>query len=246
MSPAEARAPHDSLYVSASARAPCALVVASVRPRFVDSRCAARELRSCVRSPSVAHWRVQSAFSWLRARALERWPPRRAPPPSSLPPSPPRRRPARRAAPVTPQALAPAADPPFRGEEADRSRLRVGFNVNGGFGSGGGASGAVYGAAFQIGWQFDHLIAVYGRASAFSWSSSTKLSADRAVSATGALGFQLSPLFSLTRASTFEVAAGPSLDGLAHHPQPQQCVVEHKHARGDAAPRTRPSTSGAR
>lgn len=99
-------------------------------------------------------------------------------------------------------------------EEADRSRVRAGFSINGGFGTGGGASGETYGPALHLGWQFDRVIAVYLRAAGFWWSSSTKLSADRSLSATGAIGFQLTPLFSLTHAGTFEVAAGPSLDRL--------------------------------
>jgi hypothetical protein len=132
---------------------------------------------------------------------------------------------------ASPTSSAPA--PPPRGEEADPSRFRIGFSVNGGVGSGGGASGAVLGASFQIGWQFDRSIAVYGRASVMRWSSSTKVSADQQVAASGAAGFQLSPLFSLTRATTFEAAAGPSLDGLSTTSSVSNASSSTSTARGD-------------
>lgn len=92
--------------------------------------------------------------------------------------------------------------------------LRLGFHLNGGFGVGGGATGGIFGAAVHGGWQFDHRMAAYAQIAMFGWFSSERSSADRTTTASGVVGFQFTPLFSLMPGESFEVAAGPSFDHL--------------------------------
>jgi len=107
---------------------------------------------------------------------------------------------------------APSSPPPTA-TSADHGRLRIGLNANGGVGAGGGAVGPLFGATVRIGWQLDHLMAVYAQPSVFWWFSSEVRSADGS-STRGAVGLQLTPLFALTPADLLEVAAGPSVDRL--------------------------------
>lgn len=127
------------------------------------------------------------------------------------------------AAPGAPAAAAPAAPAgPAAGAPADadkpeQGRLRIGFNfLNAGVGSAGDLSGPFIGATFKIGWQFDRLMGLYGNISPFVWiGSSSAANAGGASASIGAItGTQLTPLFSLTPADIFEIAAGPSLDYL--------------------------------
>jgi hypothetical protein len=128
------------------------------------------------------------------------------------------------AAPAGPAAGAPAAAPaagaPAGGApatEEEQGRLRIGFNfLNAGIGSGGTLSGPFIGATFKIGWQFNRLMGLYGNITPFVWIGSSDQQVAGAKVDIGAIaGTQLTPLFSLTPADIFEVAAGPSLDYLS-------------------------------
>jgi hypothetical protein len=136
-------------------------------------------------------------------------PPPSSPPPSAPPPA------------VAPPSAAPAPAPaPYRGgeetEPKDEGRLRIGFNVNGGAGSGGNLSGPFFGGTFRVGWQLDHLMAIYGQASAFGWFGTTdKTLAGQSLDISAIGGYQFTPMFSLTPANIIELAAGPSLDRLS-------------------------------
>jgi hypothetical protein len=125
---------------------------------------------------------------------------------------------AQEAAPAAPAVAAPGA--PGAGpvdkdkDKAEEGRLRIGFNfLNAGVGSAGDLSGPFIGATFKIGWQLDRLMGIYGNISPFVWIGSSSTAGSNA--SVGAIsGTQLTPLFSLTPADIFEVAAGPSLDYL--------------------------------
>ena len=115
-----------------------------------------------------------------------------------------------------PTTLQPAA-PGAPEEPEEKGRLRIGFNfLNGGLGSGGGLSGPTFGATFKIGWQLSRLMGVYGNISPFVWVGSSDAAAANGGKLTvGAIaGTQFTPLFSLSPADIFEVAAGPSFDYL--------------------------------
>jgi hypothetical protein len=95
----------------------------------------------------------------------------------------------------------------------EAGRLRMGFNVNVGVGSGGDLSGPALGGTFRIGWQFSRLVAVYGQISPYAWvASDSKLSS---VSLSAIAGYQFTPMASVTPADILEIAAGPSLDLLS-------------------------------
>lgn len=103
---------------------------------------------------------------------------------------------------------------PVETSEPDHGRPLVGFDLGGGLGAGGGTSGAVYALKLRFGWQFNHLLAASLQGSLLHWDSSPKTSADGSHSAHGQIGFQVTPLVTLTPRNVFELAAGPSLDGL--------------------------------
>jgi len=111
---------------------------------------------------------------------------------------------------------APAGAPVDKDKDkAEEGRLRIGFNfLNAGVGSAGDLSGPFIGATFKIGWQLDRLMAIYGNISPFVWIGSSSAPGASNVSIGAITGTQLTPLFSLTPADIFEVAAGPSLDYL--------------------------------
>src|SRR5579859_4011788 len=54
----------------------------------------------------------------------------------------------------------------------DQGRLWIGFNVNGGVGTGASLSGPAGGGTFRIGYSMDHLMGVYGNISAIGWAAS--------------------------------------------------------------------------
>jgi hypothetical protein len=121
------------------------------------------------------------------------------------------------AAPAAPAAApgAPAGGPADKDKDKEEEgRLRIGFNfLNAGVGSAGDLSGPFIGATFKIGWQFNRLMGLYGNITPFVWIGSNS-AAPSNVSIGAISGTQLTPLFSLTPADIFEVAAGPSLDYL--------------------------------
>ena len=119
------------------------------------------------------------------------------------------------AAPAAGAPAAPAAGAPADDEKGEHGRLRIGFNfLNAGIGKAGDLSGPFIGATFKIGWQFDRLMGLYGNISPFIWIGSSSAASASNVSIGAITGTQLTPLFSLTPADIFEVAAGPSLDYL--------------------------------
>jgi hypothetical protein len=134
-------------------------------------------------------------------------------PPPQPPPAPPPAAPA----PPPPSALPAPAPAPYKegepSEQGDEGRIRVGLNVNGGIGTGDKLYGGTIGATFRIGYQIDHLMAVYGQVSPFVFFGGYKDATNLKVSAIG--GFQFTPMFSLTPIDLLEIAAGPSLDKLA-------------------------------
>jgi hypothetical protein len=127
-----------------------------------------------------------------------------APPPTGAPPA---------AAPAT---AAPTAPPEQGGGDDDKyeGRLRIGFNINGGYGTSSGISGPMFGGTFRVGWQIDSLMAIYANLSPFVWAGSSSVTAPGISAASiGAIaGVQTSPMFSLTPADIVEIAAGPSAD----------------------------------
>jgi len=133
-------------------------------------------------------------------------PPAAPPPPAAAPPPP-------AAAPLPAPAPAPykEGEPP---EQGDEGRIRVGFNLNAGLGTGNRLRGGTIGATFRVGYQIDHLMAVYGQVSPFVFFGGYTDSAAVDVSFSAISGFQFTPIFSLTPADIFEIAAGPSLDRL--------------------------------
>ena len=125
--------------------------------------------------------------------------------------------PAPAGAPAAPAAVpgAPAGAPVDKDKE-EEGRLRIGFNfLNAGVGSAGDLSGPFIGATFKIGWQFNRLMGLYGNITPFVWIGSSSAAGAANVSIGAITGTQLTPLFSLTPADIFEVAAGPSLDYLS-------------------------------
>ena len=138
------------------------------------------------------------------------------PPPAGTPSAPPPAAPPPAVAPGSQPP--PGAAPPPRGpaeepEEKDEGRLRVGFNLNGGVGSGSNRSGLTLGATFRLGWQVNRLIGAYGQVSPIVWFG---VASDKTATSFSAIGgFQFTPLFSLTPADLIELAAGPSLDKLS-------------------------------
>lgn len=121
------------------------------------------------------------------------------------------------AAPAAPAAApgAPAGAPVDKDKNTDEEgRLRIGFNfLNVGVGSAGDLSGPFVGATFKIGYQLNRLMGVYGNITPFVWiGSNDKIPGNVSIGAIS--GTQLTPVFSLTPADIFEVAAGPSLDYL--------------------------------
>lgn len=118
------------------------------------------------------------------------------------------------AAPAAPAggAAAPAAD-----DEHEDGRLRIGFNINGGLGTGGNLSGPVFGGTFRVGWQINRLMGAYANITPFVWvGSSSTTGLGGATADIGAIaGVQTAPMFSLTPIDLLEIAAGPSLDYLS-------------------------------
>jgi hypothetical protein len=121
-------------------------------------------------------------------------------------------------APAAPAAGAPQADTHANAaaDDKEEGRLRIGFNfLNAGIGSAGDLSGPFIGATFKIGWQFNRLMGLYGNITPFVWIGSTSAPAAAGADIGAIAGTQLTPLFSLSPADIFEVAAGPSLDYLS-------------------------------
>jgi hypothetical protein len=137
-------------------------------------------------------------------------PPPNAPPPNAPPPA---------VAPGTAPLPAPAPGRYREGEEqepGDEGRLRIGFNVDGGLGTGGNFKGPAIGATFRIGWQLDKLMAIYGQVGVVLWvATSSETLAGKSFDASAIGGYRFTPMFSLTPVDLFEVAAGPSLDNLS-------------------------------
>ena len=140
-------------------------------------------------------------------------------PPPGLPPNAP---PPSGVAPLaTAPAPAPAPAPATVGstvdlEPKDEGRLRIGFNVNGGWGTGNDFKGPVLGATFRAGYQLNYLMAVYGQITAFAWIASTDKTVNgKAFDLSAVGGYQFTPMFSLTPVDLLELAAGPSLDRIA-------------------------------
>ncbi len=117
--------------------------------------------------------------------------------------------------PVVGAAPAPA-EAPAPAPKEDDGRLWIGFNVNGGVGTGAHLSGPAGGGTFRIGYSLDHLMGSYGNISIIGWaaSSSEASAAGSNVSLGAIAGYQFTPMFALTPVDVFEVAAGPSLDYL--------------------------------
>jgi len=101
---------------------------------------------------------------------------------------------------------------PVEEAEVDDGRVRIGFDVDGGVGADAGASGLLFGAKLRLGWQFDRRAAACLQGSVVWWDRSE--TRGNGVTASGAVGAQLTPLFSFTPSDMFEIAAGPSLDPL--------------------------------
>jgi len=87
-------------------------------------------------------------------------------------------------------------------------RLRIGFNVNGGIGTGQNVSGPTVGSTFRAGWQFDRLSAFYGQITPLVWLPSRA----SGTSTSFAASCQFTPMYSMTRFDVLELAFGPSLD----------------------------------
>ena len=111
-------------------------------------------------------------------------------------------------------AYAQEATPAPVSEPRDEPRLRIGFDVVGGWGVGGGTSGSVVGGSVHGGLQIDRRLAIYLQGTIFYWASAEKKSASGRGVSEGALGAQLTPLFSFTPIDAIEIAAGPSCDAL--------------------------------
>jgi hypothetical protein len=118
-------------------------------------------------------------------------------------------------APVGGTAPAAAEAPPPAPKEDD-GRLWIGFNVNGGVGTGAHLSGPAGGGTFRVGYALDHLKGVYGNITIIGWAagSSEASTAGSNVSLGAIAGYEFTPMFALTPVDIFEVAAGPSLDYL--------------------------------
>lgn len=118
-----------------------------------------------------------------------------------------------------PGAGQPGGPPPPRkgdDDEADGGRLRIGFSINPGFGTGGNLSGPAFGGTFRVGYQINHLVGVYGNISPFVWLGTSSLTGPAGAKPDiGAIaGVQLSPMASITPIDLVEIAAGPSADYL--------------------------------
>lgn len=129
-------------------------------------------------------------------------------------------------------SAAPSAEP---AEEAkpDHSRALVGFDLGAGVGAGGGRSGMVYALKLRFGWQFNRLLGTSLQGSLLTWDTARATSADGTYTASGQLGFQLTPLVALTPGNVFEIAAGPSFDGLGTGSQTMAARFSKRTADGD-------------
>jgi hypothetical protein len=98
----------------------------------------------------------------------------------------------------------------------DQGRMWIGFNVNGGVGTGANLSGPAFGGTFRIGYALDHLMGVYANITPIVWAASASSSSTGGVSVSLSAidGILFNPMFALTPVDLFEVAAGPSLDYL--------------------------------
>jgi len=98
-------------------------------------------------------------------------------------------------------------------ESHDDLRLRIGFNVGGGYAIVDGGGGPAVGVGFRIGAQLNRLMGVYYQTGA----NVLVATGPGNTSAAAAAFIPNSAMFSLTPVDLFEVAAGPSLDyfGLA-------------------------------
>lgn len=114
-------------------------------------------------------------------------------------------------APATTAPAAPATTTEHKDDEYE-GRLRIGFNINGGYGTAGNLSGPTFGGTFRVGWQIDALMGAYYQISPMVWAGSVSGASNLSISAIA--GVQNSFMFSLTPADIIEVAAGPSADYL--------------------------------
>jgi len=129
------------------------------------------------------------------------------PPPEGIAPAP-------GAGGAAPAAPAGGAAPAAHDDEHEEGRLRIGFNINGGVGTGGNLSGPLFGGTFRVGWQINRLMGAYANISPFAWVGSSDLTAPGA--SIGAIaGVQTTPMFSLTPIDLLEIAAGPGFDYLS-------------------------------
>jgi hypothetical protein len=112
-------------------------------------------------------------------------------------------------APGAPPAAPAAAQP-------DGGRLWIGFNINGGVGSGANLSGPAFGGTFRIGYVLSEMYGIYANITPIVWvgSASSESTGGVSVSLSAIDGILLNPMFALTPVDVFEVAAGPSIDYL--------------------------------
>jgi hypothetical protein len=69
---------------------------------------------------------------------------------------------------VAPATTGQAAAGPEQGRTDDdhyEGRLRIGFNINLGYGTTSGLSGPMFGGTFRVGWQLDALMGIYANIS---------------------------------------------------------------------------------
>jgi hypothetical protein len=98
-------------------------------------------------------------------------------------------------------------------EPHEQSRLRIGFNVNGGVGTHADLSGPAFGTTFRVGYQHNRLLGFYGNLSSIGWiGASTRAADGTKLDVNPVLSGQLTPMLSLTPVDLLEIAVGPSLD----------------------------------
>ncbi len=103
-------------------------------------------------------------------------------------------------------AAAPAKTAAANDEEHEDLRLRIGFNLGGGYAFVGSAGGPAVGVGFRVGVQVNRLIGAY-----YQTGANVLIVSDSG-STTAASFIPNSAMLSLTPVDMFEVAAGPSVD----------------------------------
>lgn len=109
-------------------------------------------------------------------------------------------------APAAAAAAAPAKAPAANDEEHEDLRLRIGFNLGGGYAFVGSAGGPAIGLGFRVGVQVNRLIGAYYQTGA------NVLVVSGGGNTAAASFIPNSAMLSLTPVDMFEVAAGPSVD----------------------------------